>query len=643
MKDPKSFIGGYVKCAGDLPQNGGPFKVSHVLESRTRNSDITDALRFKVYDPLWLLSRQWQLGEFKGNDAGTAMSVTCQVRTTNMKKYGYGENNSNVINTPNEVPLEPIVEQVNRDITPIVRVESATYFLDLLRSEKEPSQIKAIVGKLRELYPIDEQDLHMPVSSLENKTVETFAESRNYRLANFRAAYASKSFDGYSLFKNPSLLKKSPEIKVSDELLDRYIEWFAQRYMPNTVQGSAWEERKLGYEFSAENDKFQYQAKDYTGGRVSWYSFDLDKCKDKDAPMEKEVINALPTLATYPGSPNKRLWEFENRKVFMGNSTEMQAQGNVAFLQYATMYGNDWMICPLQTEIGKYIEVEKIDVRDTFGRKYEILSRAGSEASKEVPFGQRWQMYTNAPSGTYKGSDSDGFMFPPSLDRTIEGDPLEEVDILRDEMANMVWGVESKIQDGCGSSLDAGLLASEVGQFIDDANEDAVKKATLSIKEQDNNEELGYSTATLESDRKTDFKYKVMTSVPLNWIPLIPQHVGGESDYKGFLGGRETILRRGKLPCFFADENKKDYYPVRPLSSIMRKGLTKDKDGNTVEGPLFIEEEQVQGVGTKLIKNCQRSRWLGGKTYTWMSYSKQNKHSQGVSGLEFDALKEPEK
>ena len=136
------------------------------------------------------------------------------------------------------------------------------------------------------------------------------------------------------------------------------------------------------------------------------------------------------------------------------------------------------MICPLQTEIGKYIEVEQIDVRDTFGRQYVIKSRAGSEAGKDVPFGQRWQMYTNAPSGTYKGSDSDGFMFPPSLVRTIEGEPLEEVDILRDEMANMVWGVESKIQDGCGSSIDAGLLASEVGQFIDDANEEAVKKAT---------------------------------------------------------------------------------------------------------------------------------------------------------------------
>ena len=643
MKDPKKFIASYVKCAGDLPQNGGPFVVSHFLESRTRNSNITDALRFRVYDPLWLLSRQWQLGEFKGNDAGTAMAVSCNVRTTSMSQYSYGEDNSNVVNSPNEEPLEPIVEQINRDITPMVRVEAATYFLDLLRSEKDNSEIRAIARILRELYPLKEENLLMPVSSLENGVVEEFAESRNTRLTLFRKAYASKSFDGYSLYQNPSVLKDTPDVNVSEELIDGYLEWFSRRYLPNAFQGSAWKEDKLGYEFSAENDKYHYKAQDYSGGRVSWYSFDVDKCKDKDAVMEHEEIKTLPTLATYPGAPNKRLWEFENRRVFMGNSTEMQAQGNVAFLQYATMYGNDWMICPLQTEIGKYIEVENVKVLDTFGRMYVINSRAGANDSKDVVFGQRWQMYINAPFDTTKNSNPDGLMFPPSLVQTIEGEPIEEVSILRDEMANMVWGVENKIQDGCGSSLDAGLLASEVGQFIDTSNEEAVKKATLSIKEKEQAEDIGFKTATLESDRITDYKYKVMTSVPLNWIPLIPQHIGGEPEYKCFLGGRETILRRGKLPCFFVDGEKGDYYPVRPLSSIMRKGLSKDKDGNTIEGPLFIEEEQVQGVGTKLVKNCQRSRWLGGKTYTWMGYSKQNKHTQGISGLEFDALKEPEK
>ena len=40
------------------------------LESRTRHEDLTDALRFRVHDPLWMLSRQWQLGEFKRRIVG---------------------------------------------------------------------------------------------------------------------------------------------------------------------------------------------------------------------------------------------------------------------------------------------------------------------------------------------------------------------------------------------------------------------------------------------------------------------------------------------------------------------------------------------------------------------------------------------
>ena len=59
------------------------------------------------------------------------------------------------------------------------------------------------------------------------------------------------------------------------------------------------------------------------------------------------------------------------------------------------------------------------------------------------------------------------------------------------------------------------------------------------------------------------------------------------------------------------------------------------------EVPLFIDEEQVQGVGTQVVKSCQRARWVGGKTYTWMGYSKELKYTQGNSGLEFDTLKEP--
>ena len=94
------------------------------------------------------------------------------------------------------------------------------------------------------------------------------------------------------------------------------------------------------------------------------------------------------------------------------------------------------------------------------------------------------------------------------------------------------------------------------------------------------------------------------------------------------------MLRRGKMPCFF----KGAYLPVRPMTDLLK--TVRVKEG---EKPLFIDEEQVQGAGTQVVRNCQRSRWIGGKTYTWMGWSKQIKYTQGDSGLEFDNLVEPTK
>jgi hypothetical protein len=36
------------------------------LEPRSRDAEMRTTLQARVYDPLWLLARQWQLGEFQG-------------------------------------------------------------------------------------------------------------------------------------------------------------------------------------------------------------------------------------------------------------------------------------------------------------------------------------------------------------------------------------------------------------------------------------------------------------------------------------------------------------------------------------------------------------------------------------------------
>ena len=41
------------------------------LEGRPRSHDFGRALKAEVRDALWMLTKQWQLGEFRGDDAGS--------------------------------------------------------------------------------------------------------------------------------------------------------------------------------------------------------------------------------------------------------------------------------------------------------------------------------------------------------------------------------------------------------------------------------------------------------------------------------------------------------------------------------------------------------------------------------------------
>ena len=41
-----------------------------------RSAGVEDGLAARLSDPLWMLARQWQFGEFRGDDAGSATSVT---------------------------------------------------------------------------------------------------------------------------------------------------------------------------------------------------------------------------------------------------------------------------------------------------------------------------------------------------------------------------------------------------------------------------------------------------------------------------------------------------------------------------------------------------------------------------------------
>src|SRR5215469_13466164 len=79
------------------------------LEARPRTIAFDRALRAEVRDALWMLSKQWQMGEFRGSDAGSPVFAKLQIDTTRLTKYRPDEQATQLFEY--EVPLEAKVER----------------------------------------------------------------------------------------------------------------------------------------------------------------------------------------------------------------------------------------------------------------------------------------------------------------------------------------------------------------------------------------------------------------------------------------------------------------------------------------------------------------------------------------------------
>jgi hypothetical protein len=60
------------------------------LDLSTHNPDLQDGLQARIHDPLWMLGRQWQFGEFNGADAGSPAAAQVIVDTAAVTRYQPG-------------------------------------------------------------------------------------------------------------------------------------------------------------------------------------------------------------------------------------------------------------------------------------------------------------------------------------------------------------------------------------------------------------------------------------------------------------------------------------------------------------------------------------------------------------------------
>lgn len=598
------------------------------LESRPRKEDFDRTLRAEVRDPLWMLCRQWQFGEFKAEDGGSAVQAKVQLDTTRINRYA--ARSGPAFAYDDSLPLETKVEREaifsnekkSQTVDLSMRVRMGRHWLKLL---------KQFTGKnYRDEYlkdyafedfaeiedPDVQQELNLAHLQTNRKAWQMFEAVKNRVVDGYKLLAAIGSGD-HETWVNENV--DSDKIEAVLAAVEEFVNWFNRIYcQPGTSENTAWAPSYLEYQFacSAPADesgdrKTVLAAEEYQHGHLDWYSFDVEP-DDKAMPPDHQdaVINEerykvekpisfIPTQIEFSGVPNVRWWEFEDRKIDFGNiRTSTSDIAHLMLAEFGLIYGNNWSVLPYNLEVGSLCEIQGIVVTDVFGVR-TLIRPAGSGTDEDW---QRWNMYNLNAVGSEKQSDTRLFL-PPAIGKIQEGKPIEKVILTRDEMANMVWGIEHTIPGVGGNGINGYEAATDLTNYLQPDSE---------------------STQS-EQVEKTDAKiqYKLGTSVPENWIPFIPV-----LDVEGPPGS--IRLQRAAMPRL---SDKIPGTVVQPRGTIFRPDL------DLLEPhPYFVNEEEVPRVGIIVTRSFQRTRWFEGKVYTWVGRRKQTGRGEGSSGLEFDQI-----
>lgn len=587
------------------------------LEGRPRTLKFERSLQAEVRDALWMLTRQWQLGEFRSNDAGSPALAKMHLTTTRLTKYRPSDHATEPFEQ--EIPLEAKVERRpifltrgGRKIALDVRLLMGRQWLKLIAGLGAYAQVFIV------RYPIE----------LPDPTIKDNADiCAHPEVWQDVAAVAGRCMDGGSLYlylKENSIHRVYDGIQVAegdkgalDSCAARFIAWFERLfYQPPVSSDDAWIPSRLAYQFSCSAPDYAGEkvllADEYFHGHLDWYNFTIDQTSSGLGATPGAEIGGLPAANTqtlipapvvFDGMPNTRWWAFEDRKTNLGNvDANTTDLGKLLLMEFALIFANDWFLIPCTLPAGSLATVRGLVVTNVFGERLWI-DAAGRGPENAW---QRWSMFTVSRKGSSGEAADTALLLLPTITKSQESAPVEEITLLRDEVANMVWGVEKTISLVNGMSKPGAEAAVEIANFY--------KKIPKPLGVE--------SPSSLE--RRAQIRYQVTPTVPEHWIPFIPVHVEGET--------REIQLQRAALPRILeGDLPRPKIHPPRTM--LLHEGLD-----SVPPRPYFLHEEEVPLAGIRLTQSFQRTRGRNGRVLVWLGVRKHVGRGVGSSGLAFDQL-----
>jgi hypothetical protein len=553
------------------------------LESTTVAADLLEGLEARVADPLWAIGRQWQVGELTGEDAASPLLVDAVFEYTAITRFQPGPpgHDSPVVDTDAAaLPLETCVERESIRTGPAAVRIAGEAGLQLLRLLDDDRARHTLGAALRAAFPLE-----LP----EDDGLDAVGRAELELLAR-------RSFDGDALAAaaaagDPGVppLRDGPAAAA----LAAWTAWYESVYSDPPPDGSAWDPTRMAYRFRlavriGDEPELLLEASGYTGGHLDWYSFDVrPDLPPLDAPgeLERRRVRVVPTPARYAGQAAARWWQIEDADVWFGGiNAAPEDLARITLAAFGTVFGRDWFLVPVVLPTGALMRPASVTVLDSFGQSHRIRACAELDGPGRV-----WRFLELTGDASADAADlgarrSPWLFLAPALSGVTESAPVEEVLLLRDEVANLGWGAELRVESAAGRVVD------RVARARAEAPAPTVAAADAWL----------YQLATYVADYQ---------------VPLVPVR----SPENGAL-----YLQRGRLAT----------------SAARGEVTTRGAVGRILEpgGTLLINDYEVPETGVRVTRSWQLARTAAGGVVLWVGRRKGPAPPARSPGLVFDEV-----
>lgn len=616
------------------------------LEPLPTSDDVSEALQAKVADPLWMLARQWQFNEFQGEDAGSP--VAAMLRVSGVPITSLVAKDVTAVTLAGAPPVEALVEREQvLAVHPKLNAQAGQQLMSRMRA----AGLASAVAELLKKFPAAIDAPQDPVGDNAGFVWHALLHARAVDALAVAAALkpilaSDASIDGFAA----GLGIGGGDFASFRDAARAWMRWLDGLAVNADAPGASpyWNPHRLEYAFSLQADGTQpllrLEADEYTDGKIDWHTFTLTSDKAQPVANARQIVvepkrPPIPTIARYPGMPADRYWEFEDGRVNFGMLGASKIDlARLAVIEYALVFGNDWFTLPITLPVNALYRVDTLDVRDNFGIVVKVPPASNLD-------GTQWTMYEMSVKANLQGERSrlaDRMFLCPAVS-ALEGPPLEHVLMMRDEMANMVWGIEKRVQGTSGEPLDRKFESNRLSTT----------------------QELRPPADAVAVPGGAPLNYRLQTPVAANWIPFLPVKKAGatpanwsiqlqravvthyyqvtpgrlndsrNADYKGFIDRLRAATFVEEKPEQGSPDNRLQGFMFHPRGSLLRL----DPNADVQKDYLRVEEEEVPREGIELTRAFNYARDAQGRALLWIGRRKTTGRGEGSSGLRFDIIR----